>query len=406
MRHLSFAVALAAALVSSGCDLVTGFLSPPPVVDDGGRGRDNDDNDDDDGDACNDDRDCNGGEVCVDDVCVTVCDSDRDCAGGEFCDGDGRCRAPDCVDDSGCNGGFGCVDFVCVALAEGEGEEGEGEEGEGEEGEGEEGEGEGGEGEGEAAGLRIELTWSTNDDDVDVHLTRAAPPAFCTADDCSYRNKVTTWGARMDIDDTDGFGPEQISATSLDDGSYTVLVDAFTVETSTTATLAVFSGGALVFERSKTLRDGDHWLVGRVDVDAGAVDVVDLDRVARQQGSCLGPAPASNTSCSTDASCSADEFCNASGRCAVGCRSNTGCDAGETCDSNGACVAPAGSVAFGGACSATEDCTAGLTCGVVTGVCGESCDDVDDPCPRCEAASPGTCSCRLVIATFGTCQPD
>ncbi|MBN2106749.1 MAG: hypothetical protein JW832_04925 [Deltaproteobacteria bacterium] len=64
--------------------------------------------------------------------------------------------------------------------------------------------------------LFTELRWNTDYSDVDLHLL---PPESGIADlwtyrDCFYYNKTTDWGAVLDVDDTEGFGPEHITMQS------------------------------------------------------------------------------------------------------------------------------------------------------------------------------------------------
>jgi hypothetical protein len=69
-------------------------------------------------------------------------------------------------------------------------------------------------------GIRVELTWNTDRTDVDLHLLRMAGGTgwFNVPNDCYYANRRPMWDApgtmddpRLDIDDVDGFGPENIN---------------------------------------------------------------------------------------------------------------------------------------------------------------------------------------------------
>jgi hypothetical protein len=69
-------------------------------------------------------------------------------------------------------------------------------------------------------GIRVEVIWNTASSDVDTHLLRMASgsPWFNTPNDCYYANRTPSWDAagtaddpRLDIDDVDGFGPENIN---------------------------------------------------------------------------------------------------------------------------------------------------------------------------------------------------
>jgi uncharacterized protein YfaP (DUF2135 family) len=91
---------------------------------------------------------------------------------------------------------------------------------------------------GSAEELTITLTWDTASD-MDLHLLRGAEtPFFDSLDDCFYGNCVSSspdWGPTgsvgdpsLDIDDTGGFGPENIRLDQVEtDLIYRVGVDAF-----------------------------------------------------------------------------------------------------------------------------------------------------------------------------------
>jgi hypothetical protein len=69
-------------------------------------------------------------------------------------------------------------------------------------------------------GIRVEVIWNTASSDVDTHmlLMSSGSPWFNTPNDCYYANRTPMWSApglpddpRLDIDDVDGFGPENIN---------------------------------------------------------------------------------------------------------------------------------------------------------------------------------------------------
>jgi uncharacterized protein YfaP (DUF2135 family) len=57
--------------------------------------------------------------------------------------------------------------------------------------------------------LYTSMQWNTDGTDVDLHLT--GPNGV----DCYYSNKKPSWGGMLDIDDTNGFGPEHITIPVL-----------------------------------------------------------------------------------------------------------------------------------------------------------------------------------------------
>jgi PKD domain len=66
------------------------------------------------------------------------------------------------------------------------------------------------------AGLRVTLTWDTNGTDVDLWVTDPAGAA------CGYSNTYTASGLTLDFDDTNGYGPENITTATAMAGTYSV----------------------------------------------------------------------------------------------------------------------------------------------------------------------------------------
>jgi hypothetical protein len=142
-------------------------------------------------------------------------------------------------------------------------------------------------------GLHIQLTWSEDVNDIDLHLGRGNTPDWCSTDDCYYANctpgdsfNSPDWDGggyggegdpTLDIDDLSGFGPENTNIETAPNGSYVVGVHAFTLTRATDVTVKIFVGGALVEEMQGRLEDDDDfWEVARVDVN-GATSVVPID---------------------------------------------------------------------------------------------------------------------------------
>ena len=144
-------------------------------------------------------------------------------------------------------------------------------------------------------GLHVQMTWDQGGGDLDLHLAQNGT-SWCSAADCHYGRTTTTWGARLEIDDLCGFGPENINMENIADGSYTVAVDFFgrgggggcSPTTSTTVTVRVFLAGQLQFEAPHLIRQGEQWQPVRIERRNGVSTVVELDDSSPQNGSCFG----------------------------------------------------------------------------------------------------------------------
>ena len=113
--------------------------------------------------------------------------------------------------------------------------------------------------------LWIELSWSESGDDLDLHLLRDGGP-FESDRDCYYGNCVSEigeldWGQRgflddnpkLDLDDIDGWGPQNINIQEPTSGEYTVVIHDYPGSEyygDNTALLRVHLAGELVLEES------------------------------------------------------------------------------------------------------------------------------------------------------------
>lgn len=86
-------------------------------------------------------------------------------------------------------------------------------------------------------GLRVEMFWNTEGTDMDLHLLHPEAEAWFGGLDCYFDNCTTVtreWFAQgpadnpsLDIDDQDGFGPENINIQKPVPGTYRIGVDQF-----------------------------------------------------------------------------------------------------------------------------------------------------------------------------------
>lgn len=133
----------------------------------------------------------------------------------------------------------------------------------------------------QASAVRVQLTWNTGpSSDIDLHLLRPGGTMFVDADDCyfgSCQGVALEWGAAgaagnpiLDIDDTEGWGPENIFiASGAQPGEYRIIVDNWDGSLATTATVKLFFNDVEVRRwTSQTLdyaSNREYWEVAKFD---------------------------------------------------------------------------------------------------------------------------------------------
>lgn len=123
------------------------------------------------------------------------------------------------------------------------------------------------------AALRVTLTWDTNDTDVDLWVTDPAGAS------CGWTNTYTASGLTLDFDDTNGYGPENITTATAQVGTYSVRADYFSdhdedVAIPSSCTIVVRLNEGTPNEKTTsyhgTLYDsGDSWTAATITIDAG-----------------------------------------------------------------------------------------------------------------------------------------
>lgn len=135
--------------------------------------------------------------------------------------------------------------------------------------------------------VHVELTWDRPGTDVDLHLvSETEGGTFHTEPfDCYYENTNPDWGAAgvtvddpaIDIDDVDGYGPENVSLNEpQQDHRYRVLAHYFDDRGagSSTATVRIYLSGMLRYEGIRALeRTGSGWDVAVIDWPAGVTGI-------------------------------------------------------------------------------------------------------------------------------------
>jgi hypothetical protein len=128
-------------------------------------------------------------------------------------------------------------------------------------------------------GLRVELAWDTAND-IDLHVHNAAATSwFMSPNDCYYANRSPAWDAagtaddpRLDVDDIDGYGPENIRVDApVLSQRYSVGVHYYSGTPASNVTVRIYCGDTLAAPAfTRTLRPGstsdrnDFWRVARV----------------------------------------------------------------------------------------------------------------------------------------------
>ena len=134
-------------------------------------------------------------------------------------------------------------------------------------------------------GIHVELSWDTAESDVDLHFLNVSEDGefYVAPWDCHYANPAPEWGdgsddednPRLDIDDTTGFGPENINIPEPKAATYEINVHYYSDDGqgATEARIRIFLSGELIFEDSAMLSGtGKVWNVGKLEWPTGNVD--------------------------------------------------------------------------------------------------------------------------------------
>lgn len=149
-------------------------------------------------------------------------------------------------------------------------------------------------------GLRVEVFWNTDGTDMDTHVMRPGGTTWNGENDCNFRNctpgQVLDWGTpgvteddpHLDIDDTDGFGPENVNVDRPAPGVYRVGIHAWRGAGSTT--VRIYCGGSTTEPRQtfgpRTISsDQDQfWRVADVAIDGTSCTITPLDTIQNDSG--------------------------------------------------------------------------------------------------------------------------
>ena len=131
--------------------------------------------------------------------------------------------------------------------------------------------------------IHVELAWDVPTSDVDLHLVNVTEGGafYVSPKDCYYANMNPDWGTAgalgdpsLDIDDVDGYGPENINVDQPENGKqYRVYVHYFSDDGvgSTNATIRIYLSGTLQFEQIRNITDDLVWDVATIDWPTGQI---------------------------------------------------------------------------------------------------------------------------------------
>jgi hypothetical protein len=154
--------------------------------------------------------------------------------------------------------------------------------------------------------FRVQLTWTSQTySDLDLHLLRPTTGVMFSGTDCYYGNCDVSggleWGATgaagnpyLDVDDTEGYGPENIYLTSgAEAGQYRIIIDDYDGTAGEIATVRIFLNDVEVRRYVSHAMDGgtsEYWEVAKVNILTGAIS--DVGNYASTPPVTLGAPPA------------------------------------------------------------------------------------------------------------------
>jgi hypothetical protein len=149
--------------------------------------------------------------------------------------------------------------------------------------------------------VMVELTWDGPRADLDLHLAQADAPLFAEPETACWCSRAPDWGVpgdrdddpRLNLDDRDGHGPENISIPTPADGGYDLRVHYFDDhgDGDVTATVRVWLQGQLspAFQDSRLMRRNEVWEIGRVNWPEATVGVRSVANAPAPRRDCFTP---------------------------------------------------------------------------------------------------------------------
>ena len=140
----------------------------------------------------------------------------------------------------------------------------------------------------ENIGLHIRLDWDTDETDFDLHLVSPIGQFGDSPQDCSFMHPNPQWGDPnsilddpfLDVDDVDGFGPENINVTEPAPGVYTVMIHYFSEgrdfnQSNLTVTFLHYGAEVSVMRSRPVSQVEEVWIVAEVEFPGAHVREVD-----------------------------------------------------------------------------------------------------------------------------------
>ena len=122
------------------------------------------------------------------------------------------------------------------------------------------------------------LSWNTDLNDIDLHMV-PIEGADGKQDECYFGNKVSSWGAELDVDDVNGYGPEHITARSLPAGKYKLYVHYYAthgqfIPSVVSVAVSANNSQAKVYTLPAMVSRGDIWEVCYITYPAGTIETI------------------------------------------------------------------------------------------------------------------------------------
>lgn len=124
------------------------------------------------------------------------------------------------------------------------------------------------------------LSWNTDINDIDLRMVPVEGADGKLDEECYFGHKQASWGAELDVDDVNGFGPEHITARILPEGKYLLYVhywDDHGQSQAAVVSVAVSanSGQTKIYTLPAMEEVDDVWEVCYVTYPAGTIETID-----------------------------------------------------------------------------------------------------------------------------------